>query len=75
MARAKLQYVCRECGAVSSKWAGQCGDCGAWNSLEELQASVAAQGPRGGGYAGEAARITRLKDVPVADIPLSLIHI
>lgn len=69
MARAKLQYVCRECGAVSSKWAGQCGDCGAWNSLEELQASVAAQGPRGGGYAGEAARITRLKDVPVADIP------
>ncbi len=69
MARAKTQYVCRECGAVSSKWAGQCGDCGAWNSLEELQASVTAQGPRGGGYAGEAARITRLKDVPVAAIP------
>ncbi|MBS0001698.1 MAG: DNA repair protein RadA [Thioalkalivibrio sp.] len=69
MARARPQYVCRECGATSAKWAGQCGDCGAWNSLEEFQASTAGQGPRGGGYAGEAARVTRLGDVPVAETP------
>ncbi len=69
MARAKLQYVCRECGAVSPKWAGQCTDCGAWNSMEELQPSAAAQGPRAGGYAGEAARVTRLGDLPVGETP------
>ncbi|MCA1789536.1 MAG: DNA repair protein RadA, partial [Thioalkalivibrio sp.] len=69
MAKAKLQYVCRDCGAVSPKWSGQCGDCGAWNSMEELQPSAAAQGPRSGGYAGEAARITRLGDLPATDIP------
>ncbi len=69
MARSRPQYVCRECGATSPKWAGQCGDCGAWNSLEEFQPSTAAQGPRAGGYAGEAARVTRLGEVPVAETP------
>lgn len=69
MARTKLQYVCRECGAASPKWAGQCADCGTWNSMEELQPSAAAQGPRAGGYAGEAARVTRLGDLPVGETP------
>jgi len=32
-------YICQSCGAVHAKWAGQCGACGAWNSLaEESQA-------------------------------------
>lgn len=35
MAKAKAQYVCRECGDVSTKWAGQCEACGSWNSIEE----------------------------------------
>ncbi|QEP43836.1 DNA repair protein RadA [Ectothiorhodospiraceae bacterium BW-2] len=55
MAKAKLQYSCRECGAISPKWAGQCGDCGAWNSMGEELAPVttaAAVKPRFGGYAG-----------------------
>lgn len=69
MAKTKQQYVCRECGAVSSKWAGQCTECGAWNTLDELAASTTERGPRAGGYAGEVARITRLGDVSVADAP------
>ncbi|AHE97356.1 DNA repair protein RadA [Thioalkalivibrio paradoxus] len=69
MAKPKLQYVCRECGGTSPKWSGQCGDCGAWNSLEELAANAAVQGPRGGGYAGEAGRITRLGEVETRELP------
>ena len=66
MAKApKVQYVCSECGASHPKWAGQCADCGAWNTLQE-QAPVAAQ-PAGGrfaGYAGEgAARVRCLSEV------------
>ncbi len=34
MAKAKKAYVCIECGAHSVKWAGQCPDCSAWNTLE-----------------------------------------
>jgi DNA repair protein RadA/Sms len=35
MAKPKKRYVCQACGSVSSQWAGQCADCGDWNSLVE----------------------------------------
>ena len=35
MAKAKTQYSCSECGAVSSKWSGQCSACMQWNTLVE----------------------------------------
>ncbi len=35
MAKAASNYVCQECGAVHSKWAGQCTACNAWNSIVE----------------------------------------
>ena len=28
-------YVCQNCGANHSKWAGKCGSCGKWNSIIE----------------------------------------
>ena len=33
MARPQSRFACNACGSVSSKWAGQCADCGAWNSM------------------------------------------
>ena len=35
MAKNKRQYVCQNCGAVASRWQGQCADCGEWNTLIE----------------------------------------
>ena len=35
MTKTQLIYVCTECGAQSSKWMGQCGQCGAWNTIIE----------------------------------------
>src|SRR6202789_3836350 len=35
MARDGAIYVCQACGAVHSKWSGQCTACGAWDSLVE----------------------------------------
>jgi DNA repair protein RadA/Sms len=35
MAKSKTVYACEQCGAVSSKWQGQCPGCGAWNTLVE----------------------------------------
>lgn len=41
MARSKRRYLCQACGSESTRWQGQCADCGAWNSLvEEAGASV-----------------------------------
>lgn len=40
MAKAQKRFVCQSCGSVSTKWSGQCGDCGEWNRMEEEAAQV-----------------------------------
>ena len=35
MARPQKRYACNACGSITSKWAGQCADCGEWNSMAE----------------------------------------
>ncbi len=37
--RDRIEYVCTECGRVSSKWNGCCPGCGKWNTLEEVLSS------------------------------------
>jgi DNA repair protein RadA/Sms len=37
MKKSKTVYVCDACGGKSLRWAGQCPDCGAWNTLVETQ--------------------------------------
>ncbi len=72
MPKARTQYVCRECGAVSPKWSGQCPDCGAWNSLEEAVAEKAdARGRGRGNWSGVAGgRVSTLADIdPEASQP------
>jgi len=60
MARDGALYVCQSCGAVHAKWAGQCGACGAWNTLVEEVVSAPpgalgrGRGARGGGLTFEA---------------------
>ena len=39
----KSVYLCSQCGGQHPKWTGQCQDCGAWNTLTESQAQVAAK--------------------------------
>ena len=56
MAKARSQYVCQECGTVSSRWAGKCEQCEAWNSL--VEESVSAGTPGGlGKKSGRAAGV------------------
>src|SRR5688572_22500427 len=31
----KVVFVCQECGAQAPKWAGQCNECGKWNTFVE----------------------------------------
>ncbi|MDG4551806.1 MAG: DNA repair protein RadA [Candidatus Contendobacter sp.] len=54
--KARAVYVCAECGAQASKWSGQCGDCGAWNTLQEAPATPTGKGgAKFTGYTGSAA--------------------
>jgi DNA repair protein RadA/Sms len=40
MAKARTSFVCSDCGAVSSRWTGQCADCKAWNTMVETVAEA-----------------------------------
>lgn len=48
--KGSVQYVCGNCGAISSSWSGKCYSCGEWNTLtEQLTAtSIAGAVSRGG---------------------------
>lgn len=35
MAKPRKRYVCQACGSATAQWAGQCTDCGEWNTLVE----------------------------------------
>lgn len=66
--KSRTAYVCSECGADHNKWQGQCGECGAWNTLSEFvveSAAAAKQSTRQGGWAGDihTPKITPLKSV------------
>ena len=37
MAKTKIHFLCKECGAAQPKWMGKCPDCGAWDALEEFR--------------------------------------
>ncbi len=51
--KVKTVYICNACGAQVSKWAGQCHECGAWNSLQETVITPTnARDNRSMGYAG-----------------------
>lgn len=59
MARTKTSFVCQECGAAHTKWAGRCDACGAWNSLVEEAAPEST--PRGlGGKRGKRVEFVPL---------------
>ena len=67
-ASVKTRYACTACGGISPQWAGQCPECGEWNTLEEQLQSAPAAGGRGSTrvgaqYAGDSG-IKRLSEVP-----------
>ncbi len=72
MAKAKQQYMCSGCGAVHSKWAGQCGDCGEWNTLVEALVEKQSENsnPRFTGYAGQS-RVQDMHDIQLEEEPRS----
>ena len=72
MAKVKTIYVCQECGSESPKWAGQCGQCKAWNSMIEqadVKQSKAEKSSRFTGYAGEQSKVVQMNKVDLSEVP------
>jgi DNA repair protein RadA/Sms len=64
MSKSRVVYACEACGAQSPKWAGQCAECGEWNTLTETVAAPASgkRAPASRQYAG-AAGVRHLTEV------------
>ena len=63
----KSAYVCTDCGADYPGWAGQCNQCGAWNTIKELRLGSSKPGRDNSGYAGAAhSEVHLLSEVNLA---------
>jgi len=72
MAKTKVAYVCNACGGQASKWAGQCADCGEWNTLTEFVPGASGKGGRAkfSGYAGnvtETSKVLSINEIQLAE--------
>lgn len=60
--REKRVYQCQACGALASKWSGQCPDCGEWNTLVESSPAAPGRGARAGQSHGVDETPARIVD-------------
>jgi DNA repair protein RadA/Sms len=68
MKKTKIVYVCDACGGKSLRWAGQCPDCDAWNTLVETQ-TLAGNRPAPAEAAGGPALLEGLDQAQHRDTP------
>lgn len=69
MAKIKSRFVCQNCGAVTSRWAGKCESCGEWNTIiEDLEIAGIAGGPAKTTRKGRVIPLTSL-DGEAEDAP------
>jgi DNA repair protein RadA/Sms len=73
VAKARTEYVCRECGARAVRWSGRCPECQAWSTLEEkvVRATATAASPAARTRVAVApngrSRPLRLHEIDVAE--------
>ncbi len=66
-----IHFICTECGANHSKWAGQCSECKEWNCIVEFKESRSQLGSAASkassaaarGYAGAKESVQKLSDI------------
>src|SRR6185437_1352953 len=76
MPRARVEFLCRECGYKNPRSLGRCPECDAWGSFDEvrLQSSVE-PARRINGHLSAAGRPLRLAEIDIADfdrLPVSM---
>jgi DNA repair protein RadA/Sms len=70
VAKQRTAFVCNDCGADSSKWAGQCPECKAWNTMVEIKLGASSKStPVRSGFAGTRSAVKVLDDINVAETP------
>jgi DNA repair protein RadA/Sms len=72
MAKAKTNYTCSECGAISNKWTGQCAACQQWNTMVETVVETAGANRYSASQhqsLAQTAPVLSLADIDAIDVP------
>lgn len=71
MAKAKVAYVCSDCGADYVQWQGQCMACKLWNTLKEFKVNPALKDEnKHTGYSGTTEnKVQLVKDIDLSVVP------
>jgi DNA repair protein RadA/Sms len=73
MAKPRTSFVCSECGAVATRWSGQCPDCKAWNTMTEQVETAGlnrmSQTPGMHKSLAQTAPVLSLADIDATDVP------
>ena len=75
MVKAKIAFVCTECGSEYGQWQGQCGSCKAWNTLAQINLgsssspATKADFRQKSGYAGQNTSVQNLSEINLESLP------
>lgn len=67
--KGSVVYVCSNCGAQSSTWAGKCYNCGEWNTLVEQLNSISVAGSAGKSGSGKVIQTQKVATAAAQDSP------
>lgn len=65
MVKTRTNYVCQNCGATHTKWAGRCDNCGEWNTLVEQVVEGGQSSVAKAAQTGKPLAVQSMKDVPM----------
>lgn len=66
--KAKIQFVCQECGESYPRWEGKCGSCGEWNTLVEEKVATEKKGGGKNLFRGGVSGAERSKPIPLNQV-------
>lgn len=72
MAKAKIAYVCSDCGGEFPRWQGQCTECSAWNTISEFRVAPkqSSAATKYVGYAGQVEnKVQTLSNIDLQALP------
>ncbi len=75
--KARVEFVCTECGGTTLKWQGQCPHCKSWNTMQEFKVQQGSAARYGGqkGFVDTTGSLQDLTDVAIEEVPRTQVGI
>lgn len=65
MSKKQSTFECQSCGALATKWMGQCPRCKEWNTIQEIKESTLTKPGSRNSWTGQVSKVELLEDVEI----------